>query len=606
MDIAPDGGRLAYILRGDDTEGLFIFDIAKKEISGGVKIERGKVRRVFFAGPDHVILQASVTTSQNGIRGKFEFSSAASYNIKTQNLVTLLRNAPSIMNAQTGSGRIIGYHEGHNEVFMPAFTTRRQYEVYKVNLDTGREALLLDGGLNVADWFVASDGSVIAREDFSRGSELYSIRTIRNGEWTSIYARDKADEPPFSLVGVKPDHSALVAFFDPEEDGYSSLFELSFEGETSDFIFARADAEIDEVLTNIDREVLGVRYSGLYPTYEFYDQQLTELVATVQASFPASQVDLQGWTDDFSQLIFLVSGSRRAPAFYLYNRADGALLKIASAYDGIADSDVGEILAIKYKSRDGLQIPAIVTLPPTVNEPRNLPMIVFPHGGPESYDSVGFSWLAQYFASRGYLVFQPNFRGSGGFGSEFRNAGRGEWGGKMQDDVTDGVNLLVRNGWADANRMCIVGGSYGGYAALAGGAFTPDLYKCVVAIAPVSDVREFLLGVKRTRGSNSLSFEYWEDLIGDLRDDDEKLEAISPVKHAANFKAPVLLIHGKDDTVVPILHSLVMEGALKNSGKEVRLVQLKGEDHWLSTGETRLETLREIDRFVAETIGEGR
>jgi dipeptidyl aminopeptidase/acylaminoacyl peptidase len=587
-------------LRENDAEGLFIFDVENQEISGGAKIERGKVRRVSFAGPDHVILQASLAGSRWRYPGSFEFPSTASYNINTNELVTLLRRTPGV---STGDGvQIIAYREGQNEVFMPALTFDRRYEVFKVDLDTGRGKRFLEAGFNVWDWFVDSDGNVVAREDFNRIRESYSIRTIRNGDWVSVYER-ATDEPPFSLVGVKPDKSALVAYFDPKEEGYSSLFELSFKGETSDPVFARTDAEIDTVYTDINRTVLGVQYSGLYPTYEFYDKELTGLVAAVQAKFPTASVILEGWTADFSKTLFQIAGSRQAPAYYLFERANGALLKIANAYDGITDADVGEILTIQYKARDGLRIPALVTLPPTVSEIRNLPMIVMPHGGPESYVGVGFDWMAQYFASRGYLVFQPNFRGSGGFGVAFKEAGHGEWGGKMQDDITDGVNLLVRQGWSDPERICIMGANYGGYAALAGGAFTPGLYQCIAAIAPISNVVEILKTTKRDSGSRSLTFDNVERMIGDLRDDRAKIEDISPVNHAANFTAPVLLIHGEDDAVLPLLQSTQMKDALEAAGKPVRYVVLKGEDHWLSKSETRLQTLQELDKFVAETIG---
>jgi dipeptidyl aminopeptidase/acylaminoacyl peptidase len=231
------------------------------------------------------------------------------------------------------------------------------------------------------------------------------------------------------------------------------------------------------------------------------------------------------------------------------------------------------------------------------------PLIVIPHGGPEAYDAVGFDWLAQYFASRGYLVLQPNFRGSYGFGRAHREAGHGEWGGKMQDDITDGVNLLIKKQWADPNRVCIIGGSYGGYAALAGGAFTPDLYKCVAAIAPVTDLNWMLTLEKRQSGGDSAVYEYWKKLIGDKSKDKAKIEAISPSNAAANFKAPVLLIHGFDDTVVPIGQSIRMENELKKAGKQVTFIKQKSGDHWLSTSETRLQTLRELDRFVASTIG---
>ena len=155
---------------------------------------------------------------------------------------------------------------------------------------------------------------------------------------------------------------------------------------------------------------------------------------------------------------------------------------------------VGLVQTIEYSSRDGLKIPAIITWPPGVDggTAKKLPLVVMPHGGPERYDRVGFDWMAQFFANEGYAVLQPNFRGSTGFGVEFRDAGRGQWGLKMQDDVTDGVNAMIKTGWTDPDRVCIVGWSYGGYAALAGGAFTPELYRCVIAGGAVTDLPQML------------------------------------------------------------------------------------------------------------------
>ena len=211
--------------------------------------------------------------------------------------------------------------------------------------------------------------------------------------------------------------------------------------------------------------------------------------------------------------------------------------------------------------------------------------------------------MAQYFASRGYMILQPNFRGSSGFGAAFRDAGLGEWGGKMQDDITDGVNALVRSGRVDPSRICIIGASYGGYAALAGGAFTPDLYRCVAAIAPVADLPAMLREERRDHGAKHWVVDYWRSLIGDPRAERDKLEAISPVNSAEKFQAPVLLIHGRDDLVVPMSQSRAMESALKRAGKDVQMIELKGEDHWLSTSEARLATLKALDAFVAKTIG---
>ena len=223
---------------------------------------------------------------------------------------------------------------------------------------------------------------------------------------------------------------------------------------------------------------------------------------------------------------------------------------------------------------------------------------MLPHGGPAAYDRFDFDWMAQFFANRGYLVIQPNFRGSTGFGEAFQDAGRGEWGGKMQDDLTDGVNALVKAGYVDAENVCIIGASYGGYAALAGAVFTPDLYKCVIAIAPVSDLNRMLSDGKRRYGSNHWVVSYWEDILaeGDARR--KKLRSISPVNFAENATAPVLLIHGDDDTVVPYAQSTRMRNALKRADKEVELIKLKGEDHWLSVADTRMQTLRAMEQFL--------
>ena len=225
---------------------------------------------------------------------------------------------------------------------------------------------------------------------------------------------------------------------------------------------------------------------------------------------------------------------------------------------------------------------------------------MFPHGGPEAYDSVRFDWWAQYFARQGYLVMQPNFRGSTGSGAAFKEAGRGKWGQEMQDDLTDGVHAAVKAGYVDPDRVCIMGGSYGGYAALAGGAFTPDLYRCVIAVAAVVDLPAMILNERRDYGRDHWVVAYWREVIGNEAKERAKLERISPVNFADDFKAPVLLIHGKDDSVVPITQSQRMHKALRAADKEVQLLRLDGEDHWMSGSATRYAMLDAITAFLAE------
>lgn len=224
---------------------------------------------------------------------------------------------------------------------------------------------------------------------------------------------------------------------------------------------------------------------------------------------------------------------------------------------------------------------------------------MLPHGGPEGRDTLGFDWWSQALASRGYAVLQPNFRGSEGFGWDFIKAGFGEWGKKMQTDLSDGVRDLATQGIIDPKRVCIVGASYGGYAALAGATLDRGVYRCAVSVAGPSDLKKMLLSVREAHnGQMSAAQRYWLRFMGADGIKDPDLAAISPARLADKVDVPVLLIHGKDDTVVRYDQSQAMADALKKAGKPVTFVTLEGEDHWLSRGVTRLKMLTEAVAFV--------
>jgi dipeptidyl aminopeptidase/acylaminoacyl peptidase len=217
-----------------------------------------------------------------------------------------------------------------------------------------------------------------------------------------------------------------------------------------------------------------------------------------------------------------------------------------------------------------------------------------PHGGPGQRDYPGFDWWAQAFASRGYAVLQPNFRGSSGYGATFQNAGHGEWGRKMQSDLSDGLTFLVQSGIADPQRACIVGASYGGYAALAGVTLQKGIYRCAVSVAGVSDLSKMVATDIRESILSATLIRMLKQEVGSGRD----LREASPIRFAAGADAPILLVHGKDDTVVNYDQSADMAKALQKAGKPVEFVTLVGEDHWLSRSETRQSMLEAVVAFV--------
>ena len=251
-------------------------------------------------------------------------------------------------------------------------------------------------------------------------------------------------------------------------------------------------------------------------------------------------------------------------------------------------------------ARDGRKIPVYLTKPPDVEAP---PLVMLPHGGPAARDSMEFDWWASFLASRGYAVAQPNFRGSAGYGVDWQEAGYREWGHVMQDDVDDTLHALRSAGLVHPEKACIVGASYGGYAALMGGTRNPDLYQCVASFAGVSDLPHMLHGVRVRQGKFSGGADWWRMLIGDYEKERSWLESISPAYNAASAKAPFLIVHGKLDTIVPITQSERMVSALRKHDISVDYQVFPGEDHWLSDAGTRTKWLELLDVFLSKHIG---
>jgi dipeptidyl aminopeptidase/acylaminoacyl peptidase len=285
-----------------------------------------------------------------------------------------------------------------------------------------------------------------------------------------------------------------------------------------------------------------------------------------------------------------------------YNTQSAKLSMISRLYPGLSRRDLGMVIATKYSARDGTKLPAFVTLPPNITQTaqiKNLPFVILPHGGPHARDYKRFDFLAQYIASRGYGVLQMNFRGSTGYGKTFKQSGVGEWGTLMQDDIEDGVNWLIAKGYANPKKVCIVGGSYGGYAALMGIIRTPDIYSCAVSLAGVTDLDNMIADMRKYRGGKFSAARF----IGKLWSDKAARQKNSPVLRASEIKTPLLLVHGEDDQVVHFDHFTRMRRALTKSRAPARYLILKDGDHHLSMYENRLAFLKGLGAFLEVHLG---
>ncbi|HYD24169.1 MAG TPA: S9 family peptidase [Croceibacterium sp.] len=441
------------------------------------------------------------------------------------------------------------------------------------------------------DWLVDARGGVAVTFDMDR----------RTGEWRmegpggKAIARGRHATGAAGLVSLGRDGTSVVYYAEDAAEETTRWFEVPLDGSAAPTEML-ADEEIERLY--VDRttgRMLGYLRGGADAGPVFFDPQHQGLANQVHRAFAGKDLTLVDWTPDLSHVIVHTSGSGDSGTWYIVDLAKLRAEAFGLERPAIPAEQVGPISTFAYAAADGLEMDGILTLPPG-REPAGLPVVVLPHGGPTGQDNAAFDWWAQAFASRGYAVFQPNFRGSTNRDEAFERAGHGEWGRKMQTDISDGLAALAAKGIVDPARACIVGGSYGGYAALAGVTLQQGLYRCAVAVAPVADLALMYRTDVRESGDSRVVSRSLREQLGPP----SGYDAVSPRRFAARADAPILLIHGKDDTVVPFAQSDSMADALKDAGKPYKLVVLREEDHWLSRASTRLQMLEEAVAFVEE------
>jgi dipeptidyl aminopeptidase/acylaminoacyl peptidase len=475
--------------------------------------------------------------------------------------------------------------------------------VYRVNLDSGNGRAVETANVLTRGFLLDERGATIARVDINDDTNRWRLYNYENGKERMILEQVSEMGQPLAMFGLLED--GRIAAIDPHEEGRRDIL-LAIDRKTgaSTPVEGIRSAEGSDVAPMGDpwrHRIIGVRWTEDLPKQQFFDAELAKIQAALQPQFDSGYMTLQSWSRDRTRVLLFGERAGDAGAYYLYDTATQKLRMLGKTYPQLtAPEHLGERQAIKYRARDGKQIPAYLTLPVGV-EPKNLPLVLLVHGGPHARDDFTFNWWASFLASRGYAVLQPNFRGSTGYGYEWFDAGRSGWGdGVMQTDVEDGAAALVKAGHVDAARICIMGGSYGGYAALAGATLTPERYACAVSVNGLSDPEDMLKDVQRG-GRNSMAAEWWRKSMG--ANDMEHLRKISPLRNADQARIPILLVHGIDDSVVPVEQSRDMNAKLLRAKRDVRYVEISGDDHWLSGASTRTQVLKEIETFLAQSLG---
>ncbi len=427
------------------------------------------------------------------------------------------------------------------------------------------------------------------------------------GNWTTLKLPVKHGEiPVVNGIGfnLSNDKFYFASNHDLDHEGVTGLFELDLKTRKIKFLHRHPDVDVGGGLYGAQGELIGVTYEPGYPEY-FYlsDDSVAKEVAfhkSLRASFKGQDIIMTNYSDD-NKLAMVAAYSDKNPGdFFLFDRQTNKAKYIASAMPHIKPELMASVEPFIMTARDGLKMYGQLTIPNGV-KPKNLPLVVFPHGGPYgSKDGWGFDWRAQLLANRGYLVLQLNFRGSGGYGKDFAEAGKEEWGAKMQDDLTDATLWAIEKGLADKDRVCIHGISYGGYAAMNAVVKEPDLYQCSIPEAGPYEIDLQWAKSDSFRNNTKAGEQYKRYSFGS---EEGVIRERSPVYHVDKLKAALLIVHGEEDVRVPIDNAYLLEEKLKEAGKEYDTFY-REDGHGFQKVEYRIESFEKILDFLEEHIGE--
>lgn len=616
VQVSPSGDRLAYVTVAGDQRALIATRLADGQLLAGARVSDAKVRDVQWVGEDAVLSTTSTTQSIPlfGV-SKSEFFMGQIHDLNGRPMRQVFGDQPGMWPIMVGPPMVRQTPDGARLFVAGYNVSAREINLFGIDPSTGSTRMLIRSDFDVETDVVSSDGVLIARSEYDERRKYWTLYIASAGQrlrlgWTTHAPLDSPD-----LLGLgRTDGTVLVNARRPDltgdtageaSDGDTSEEALNhvFEIDVATGTWTRLNFEAHPTfLIHHPRSGLLIgsgRIGDEGTEYAFIDPAAGRIWSAVSRAFAGRAPELVSWSDDLRTLVVMTGGSGDSGGYHLVDLDTRVSRIVGETYPALTADRVGTVRAIRYTAEDGLEIHGYLTMPPGVTDPKNLPLIVLAHGGPASRDVMGFDWWAQAMASRGYVVLQANFRGSSGYGQDFIEAGYGEWGRKMQTDLSDGVRWLAGQGVVDPARVCIVGASYGGYAALAGATLDRSVYRCAVSVAGVSDLRRMLeWEAQQGPRRDNQSVRYWNRFMGVERSSDPSLEALSPARLADQVGAPVMLLHGRDDTVVPMDQSRIMASALRAAGKPYEMIELSGEDHWLSRAETRQRMLTESLRFL--------
>lgn len=474
----------------------------------------------------------------------------------------------------------------------------RIFDVYRINVNTGEMEVIAENPGNITGWMTDHNGKL-------------RIALTTDGVNTGVLYRDTEEEEFKELISTNFKETIAPLFFTYDNKNLymasnlgrdkAAIVEYDIkENKEIKLIYEHPEVDVYNLISSDKRkEILGVSFQTWKREFDIWDDQAKEIFNDLQSKLSGYEIAITSENKNENILLVRTYSDKSLGSYYLYDVNEKNLTKLIDVSPWLKEEYMADMKPIKYTSRDGLVINGYLTLPKNV-EAKNLPVVIHPHGGPWARDGWGFNSNVQFLANRGYAVLQMNFRGSTGFGREFWEISFKEWGKKMQDDITDGVNWLIEEGIADPERIGIYGGSYGGYATLAGLTFTPDLYACGVDYVGVSNIFSWMSAIPP----------YWEpylemiyEMVGHPQKDSLLIRDASPLFHVDKIKAPLFIAQGANDPRVPQAESDQIVEALKKRGIEVPYMVKDNEGHGFRNEENKFDFYGEMEKFFFEHLG---
>ena len=574
--MAPHQSRMNVFVRkfGSQEEGTRITDVTDRDIAGFAWANDERILYLKDDGGDENYALFAVNLDGSDFAELTNFPE-----VKTQFIDPLEDDDDHVL---------IALNKRVSQVFDP----------YRLNINSGELEMLAENPGNISGWMTDHDSKlrIAITTDGVNTSVLH--RLTEDSEWDTLITTNFKESlsPLFFTFDNKNFYAASNVGRDK-----SSIVEYDIEkGEEIRTLFAHDEVDVSNLSFSRKRKVLtGISYTTDKRHRKFLDDHSESVFKDLESQLPGYEVLISSSNKNEDKFIVRTYSDRSLGSYYFYDLETKKLDMIDEVSPWLNEADLCEMTPFKYESRDGLTINGYLTLPKN-GAGENVPLVINPHGGPWARDGWGFNPEVQFLANRGYAVAQINFRGSVGYGRAFWEASFKEWGKKMQDDVTDGVQWLIDQGIADPKRVAIYGGSYGGYATLAGLAYTPDLYACGVDYVGVSNLFTFMETIPP----------YWEqfldmmyEMVGHPEDDKELLAAASPALHAEKITAPLFVAQGAKDPRVNVEESNQMVDAMKSRGVDVEYLVEEEEGHGFRNEENRFKFYRAMEKFLKEHLG---